>query len=416
MNTPGLRSERDESEFIFHEAVQFTNIVFILPKRKAMNNEINDLITISRFYGSDKQYVIAGGGNTSFKSDDILWVKASGHTLSNIAEDGFARMDRKKMAVIAERVYSSETKEREAQVKADMENATITKHLRASVEAPLHDIINFRFIVHLHPTVSNGLLCALNAEPEAKKILGDSFLFIPYTDPGYVLFKKVKTKIEIYREKNGVEPKVILLQNHGVFVGADSIDEIKTIYDDILGKIKDSIKNNLPKGIGVDDEHSEFLNTLREKAFGGQTINLQARLNDLTKHFSESVNHYSIISRPFIPDQIVYCKSNYIYSHCSTDEELIEDLKNSVFEFQKTYGYLPKVLVTKTRGLIAAGDSKTQCGLILDVFEDILKIAFYTDSFGGPNPLTNEQIEFIDNWEVEHYRRKVSESPVTNAD
>ena len=34
--------------------------------------------------------VIAGGGNTSFKTADRLWVKASGHALATIDEEGFA--------------------------------------------------------------------------------------------------------------------------------------------------------------------------------------------------------------------------------------------------------------------------------------------------------------------------------------
>ena len=43
-----------------------------------MNREIKDLLEISRFYGTDKNFVIAGGGNTSFKNDSTIWVKASG--------------------------------------------------------------------------------------------------------------------------------------------------------------------------------------------------------------------------------------------------------------------------------------------------------------------------------------------------
>ncbi len=48
--------------------------------------EIEDLIAISRKYGADSRFVIAGGGNTSFKTADKLWVKASGHALATIAE------------------------------------------------------------------------------------------------------------------------------------------------------------------------------------------------------------------------------------------------------------------------------------------------------------------------------------------
>ena len=35
-----------------------------------MKPEIKELIEISRFYGTDKEYVIAGGGNTSYKDED----------------------------------------------------------------------------------------------------------------------------------------------------------------------------------------------------------------------------------------------------------------------------------------------------------------------------------------------------------
>ena len=62
--------------------------------------EIEQLIEISRKYGRDSRYVIAGGGNTSYKNADKLWVKASGCALATITEDGFAVLDRKKLNVI----------------------------------------------------------------------------------------------------------------------------------------------------------------------------------------------------------------------------------------------------------------------------------------------------------------------------
>ena len=44
----------------------------------------------------------------------------------------------------------------------------------------------------------------------------------------------------------------------------------------------------------------------------------------------------------------------------------------------------------------------------MDVFRDMMKVSFITRSFGGPRSMTRQQIDFIDNWEVENYRRKVS--------
>jgi rhamnose utilization protein RhaD (predicted bifunctional aldolase and dehydrogenase) len=52
-----------------------------------MDKNIQELIDISRLYGADPRYVIAGGGNTSYKDDSRLWVKASGHALATIDED-----------------------------------------------------------------------------------------------------------------------------------------------------------------------------------------------------------------------------------------------------------------------------------------------------------------------------------------
>ena len=65
--------------------------------------EIEELIEISRKYGKDSRYVIAGGGNTSYKNAEKLWVKASGCALATITEDGFAVLDRKKLNVISEK-------------------------------------------------------------------------------------------------------------------------------------------------------------------------------------------------------------------------------------------------------------------------------------------------------------------------
>ena len=83
----------------------------------------------------------------------------------------------------------------------------------------------------------NGLMCSNQAAEKAAELFGDDVLYIPYDDPGYILFKVVEKSVLEYRKKKGKEPAVILLQNHGVFVGANTIDEVKSIYDDLIGKL-----------------------------------------------------------------------------------------------------------------------------------------------------------------------------------
>src|SRR5512133_1995986 len=124
-----------------------------------MRPEINELIGISRFYGSKKEYVIAGGGNTSYKDENTIWIKSSGQSLSELTEDGLVELNREKLHAISSATYSEDTVEREEQVKNDMLKsiAEKDKHKRPSVETSLHELIQFKYVVHLHPTVINGL-------------------------------------------------------------------------------------------------------------------------------------------------------------------------------------------------------------------------------------------------------------------
>ena len=42
---------------------------------------LSTIIKISNKYGSKPEFVLAGGGNTSFKDDDYLYIKGSGTIL-----------------------------------------------------------------------------------------------------------------------------------------------------------------------------------------------------------------------------------------------------------------------------------------------------------------------------------------------
>jgi len=79
--------------------------------------EIQQLIEISQFYGRDNRFVIAGGGNTSYKNNTHLWVKASGSSLATIGEDGFAQLDRSLLNRMNDKEYSRDATKREEEVK-----------------------------------------------------------------------------------------------------------------------------------------------------------------------------------------------------------------------------------------------------------------------------------------------------------
>ncbi len=374
--------------------------------------EIDNLIEVSRRYGADSRFVIAGGGNTSYKSADRLWVKASGHALATIDEDGFAVLDRSLLDKMGEKVYSADAAVREEQVKEDLARACITKDRRPSVETSLHNAMSARYIVHLHPTAVNGVMCSNNAGQLCRELFADQALFVPYTDPGYTLFKKVYDSIGEYRASKGREPKIIMLQNHGVFVGADTIEEIDAIYDDMMAKILSRTSEIDLSPTPVCDCVTEVVPALRAVlSRGGRGSKIvKVVKNALVDSFLESAEAFSHVAAPFTPDGIVYCKSAYIYIEGSDAADITSKAENAIEEYVAGRGYTPKVIAIKGIGLLAAGDSARASNIVAEVFLDSMKVARYAASFGGEHPMSAAQIDFIDNWEVENYRRKVSAS------
>ena len=387
--------------------------------------QIEDLIAISRKFGQDSRFVIAGGGNTSYKDENRLWVKASGHALATITEDGFAVLDRALLNEMGEKAYNEDTAIREEQVKNDLSVACITKDRRPSVETSLHNCMGFAFVVHLHPTLVNGLMCSMNAEAACKEIFPDA-LYIEYTDPGYTLFKKVYDRIKAYKAEKGKEPQVIFLQNHGIFVGGDTTAEIEGIYSEVLGKLEAKVAA-LPEGdTAVSETVTDVVPAIRQmlSRSGRGFKTLKVTKNALVDFFIDGCSVTSTgsvtdcpgksgfdkIAKPFTPDIIVYCKSSYIFIEAESDEEILKQAEEEIEAFVSGKGYTPKVLLIKGIGLIAVGDSSRNAQIITDVFTDAMKIAFYAQSFGGEHPMERAWIDFIDNWEVENYRRKVASS------
>jgi len=377
-----------------------------------MKPEINDLVEISRFYGKNKEYVIAGGGNTSFKDEYTIWIKASGKALAELDENGLVALSREKLHIISGKTYSDEPVKREEEVKNDLFNSIIDPagDKRPSVETSLHEIIRYKFVVHLHPALINGILCSRNAKNLVSKLFGEKVLFVPYTDPGYTLFKKLESEIKNYRDKYSSDPQIILLENHGSFVSADTTGEIRAIYENIISVIETQFDR-------LDDINDLPYNPLLFKVLPALRMILSAdknkviryRHNSLIAKYYQNQQEFHKISLPVTPDIIVYCKTRYLFiDQCSTAEKILDSVKDQLPRFQNEYGYLPVVYIIKNAGILAVSDSAASAETVLDVFEDFIKVSYYSSLCGGTKFLTPEQSAFIDKWEVENYRRKIS--------
>jgi rhamnose utilization protein RhaD (predicted bifunctional aldolase and dehydrogenase) len=367
---------------------------------------IESLAEISRYYGSNPDYVIAGGGNASFKDNEMLYIKGSGTALADAVPEAFVRMDRKALARMWEKTYPAESTAREKEVLADLMAAKRAgeEQKRPSVETSLHDLLPFDYVVHLHPAMVNGMTCSVQGESAMKEIFPEA-IWIPSTNPGYILSLKVKTALDEYKAKHGRPAALIFLQNHGVFVGADNIEGIKELYGDIIGRLEKKIKR-WPDFSGENRKAPRELSPVLAGLAGGNAVFLYNK--EIASLVKDRPSFYPV-SSAFTPDHIVYAGSDPLFIEAATkaafqEAALRETWKNHT---GKT-GRPPKIAAVQGLGVFGLGGSGKTADLAARLFIDTVKVAVYSESFGGPKFMIRNQIDFINNWEVEDFRTKVA--------
>ncbi len=123
----------------------------------------------------------AAGGNTSLKSDGVMWIKASGTWLKDaLARDIFVAVDHAAlMHALARNDPACETCS--DFVRSDL-NAS---GLRPSIETTVHALMPQRVVVHVHCV--NTIAWAIRsdaAERLSERLSGFNWAFIPYARPG----------------------------------------------------------------------------------------------------------------------------------------------------------------------------------------------------------------------------------------
>ena len=187
---------------------------------------------------------MAGGGNTSFKDDATLTIKASGTALADSTAEGFVEMDRAALTGLLDRDLGADVTAREDRFKQAIMEARLhpERGQRPSVECTLHNLIPGRFVVHTHATVANMLTCCAGGEALARELFGDTILWVPYVDPGYTLARSLKEKLAAWQTKTGRRaPDAVLMASHGLIVCGDTPDEVRERTGRVLGKIEERL-------------------------------------------------------------------------------------------------------------------------------------------------------------------------------
>jgi rhamnose utilization protein RhaD (predicted bifunctional aldolase and dehydrogenase) len=343
---------------------------------------------VSHEFGTS-DYVRGGGGNTSCKDEHTLWVKPSGTTLSGLTPETFVALDRSKLADLYSIEPPVDSSARESLVKEKMENAMLPGSSgRASVEAPLHDSLQARYVVHTHPFIVNGMTCSKNGKTACNELF-PSALWLDYIDPGYTLCMQVRREIQQYAERNGHEPSLIFLKNHGVFVAADEADEIRRLYAEVLSRLKSNYEQagcafELKVGPMPDASKRRTAASAIRDAMQNAALSIAAS------------GFFDVAAGPISPDHIVYAKSCAFRGTPAVE---------SVLDFQHKHGYMPQVISFKN-AVYGVAETEKKAMLALELAQDGALVEKLAAAFGGIDYMTDAAREFIENWEVESYRQK----------
>jgi rhamnulose-1-phosphate aldolase/alcohol dehydrogenase len=193
------------------------------------------LLYRSNLLGSDKRITNFGGGNTSAKLREtdpltgqpveVLWVKGSGGDLGTLKLDGFSTLYMEKFLGL-EKFYKAGTDNDAVLVPLYAHSAFNLNPRAASIDTPLHGLINRAHVDHMHPDSLIAIAAAADSKQLTEEIFGGEIGWLPWIRPGYELGLKL-------RELTQKNPKLkgAVLEAHGLFTWADTS---KTCYENTL--------------------------------------------------------------------------------------------------------------------------------------------------------------------------------------
>lgn len=349
-----------------------------------------EMITeLSREFGTD-DYLKAGGGNSSVKNDTTMWIKPSGTVLCQLEPDDFLPLDRAKVKALYGVTPPAEIAAREELVKNIMLGAVLSdREGRPSVEAPLHESIDYKYVMHTHPVLVNGMTCAKNGERACERIFPEA-LWFDKAEAGYMLCMNLRKRLEAYKNENGRQPEIIFLKNHGMFVASDKPARLRELHAQVMDALREEYDR-----AGVSNELLTE-RAVSEERVAEDTVMIKRLLEDEAEHVVSSVP-FAVVPGPITPDHIVYSKS-YPFTEALGHE--------AILAFKNKRGYSPRVIKTEN-GVYGVGADLKSAELALVLAIDGARVRQLARAFGGLEFMSEEASDFFDNWEVEKYRRSL---------
>ncbi|WP_084062612.1 bifunctional aldolase/short-chain dehydrogenase [Cellulophaga tyrosinoxydans] len=230
----------------------FKHVDYLWDEKKANSlgdNQVELFLYRSNILGADLRITNYGGGNTSCKTIEtdpltnekveVMWVKGSGGDIGTLTRSGIAGLYTKRLRDL-KNVYNG--LHDEDRMVGLFNHCIYDLDSKApSIDTPLHGLLPFKHIDHLHPDALIAVAAAKDSEKVTKEIWGDTMGWVPWQKPGFDLGLQLE---KCLADNPGI--RGIVLGSHGLFTWGDtsyecymnSLEVIEMASDYIAKKIK----------------------------------------------------------------------------------------------------------------------------------------------------------------------------------
>ena len=234
----------------------FQYVDYLWDEEKALamgDDQVALFLYRSNILGADLRITNYGGGNTSCKTlgkdpltneeVEVMWIKGSGGDIGTLTRAGIAGLYTDRLRDL-KNVY--EGLHDEDRMVGLFNHCIYDLDSRApSIDTPLHGLLPFKHIDHLHPDALIAVAAAKDSRKITREIWGDSMGWVPWQRPGFDLGLQLEKCLE---ENPGI--RGIVLGSHGLFTWGDtsyecyinSLEVIEMASEYIAKKIKENGK------------------------------------------------------------------------------------------------------------------------------------------------------------------------------
>ena len=240
---------------------KFVNYLWDDKKAKLLgDDQVSLFLYRSNILGEDLRITNYGGGNTSCKTIEkdpitnldveVMWIKGSGGDIGTLKRDGIAGLYNQRLHDL-KKVYRG--LEYEDEMVALFNHCIYDLNSRApSIDTPLHGLLPFKHIDHLHPDALIAIAAAEDSEKITKEIWGDTMGWVPWQRPGFDLGLQLEKCLNENPSIRG-----IVLGSHGVFTWGETSYESYVNSLEVIEAASHYIEDKVAKNSSV---------------FGGQKI------------------------------------------------------------------------------------------------------------------------------------------------